>query len=51
MFIKRLSEIRIISFPAKDLLLVQSLEQDGFNIPKEIKHKDLAKKYNIPATH
>jgi len=37
-------------FSAKDLLLVQSLEKDGFKIPKEIKHKSLSKKYNIPET-
>ncbi len=47
---KKIKRNKNYFFSAKDLLLVQSLEQDGFNIPKEIKHKDLAKKYNIPAT-
>tara|TARA_B100000780_G_scaffold278792_1_gene253713 strand:+ start:212 stop:1948 length:1737 start_codon:yes stop_codon:yes gene_type:complete len=36
-------------FSAKDLALIQSLEKDGFAIPKEIKHNEMAKKYDIPS--
>ena len=36
-------------FSAKDLALIQSLEKDGFVIPKEIKHNEMAKKYDIPS--
>ncbi len=46
---KKIKKNRKYFFSAKDLALIESLEADGFEIPKEIKHKELAKKYNIPS--
>ena len=46
---KKIKKNRKYFFSAKDLALIESLEVDGFEIPKEIKHKELAKKYSIPS--
>ena len=46
---KKIKKNRKYFFSAKDLALIESLEADGFEIPKEIKHKELAKKYSIPS--
>ena len=35
-------------FSAKDLALVESLQVDGFEIPKTLKYNEIAKKYSIP---
>ncbi len=35
-------------FSAKDLVLIESLKNDGFKIPKEINIDETAKKYNVP---
>ena len=35
-------------FSAKDLVLIESLESDGFKIPKEINIEETAQKYNVP---
>ena len=36
-------------FSAKDLALIESLEKDGFKIPKDLKYREIAKKYDIPS--
>ena len=47
---KKIKRSREYFFSAKDLVLVESLESDGFKIPKEIKYEEIAKKYNVPKT-
>ena len=46
---KKIKRNKKYFFSAKDLALIQSLEKDGFVIPKEIKHNEAAKKYDIPS--
>ena len=41
-------KIESIFYSAKDLALIESLETDGFLIPKEIGHSEIAKDYPIP---
>ena len=38
-----------VFFSAKDLALVESLANDGFEIPKELEYQKISKKYNIPS--
>ena len=45
---KKIKRNKNYFFSAKDLALVQSLEADGINIPKEIKTKEMEAKYSIP---
>ena len=45
---KKIKKNKKYFFSAKDLVLIESLLVDGFKIPKEIKYKDLSKKYSIP---
>ncbi len=45
---KKIKRNKNYFFSAKDLALIESLEADNFSIPKEIKHKEIAKKYSIP---
>ena len=45
---KKIKKNRDYFFSAKDLALVQSLAIDGIKIPKEIKYKEVEKKYVIP---
>ena len=45
---KKIRKNKNYFFSAKDLALVESLEVDGLSIPKEIKHKEISKKYTIP---
>ena len=45
---KKIKRNKKYFFSAKDLVLIESLLVDGFKIPKEIKYKDLSKKYSIP---
>ena len=45
---KKIKKNRDYFFSAKDLALVQSLAIDGIRIPKEIKYKEIEKKYAIP---
>ena len=45
---KKIKKNKKYFFSAKDLALIESLETDGFLIPKEIKHKERSKGYNIP---
>ena len=47
---KKIKRNKDYFFSAKDLVLVESLEKDGFTIPKEINHKEIAKKYSVPAS-
>ena len=46
---KKIKKNRKYFFSAKDLALVESLVQDGFQIPKELDYKEIAKKYNVPS--
>ena len=45
---KKIKRNKNYFFSAKDLALIESLESDNFSIPKEIKHKEIAKNYIIP---
>ena len=45
---KKIKKNKNYFYSAKDLALVESLELDGFLIPKEIKHTELSKQYSIP---
>ena len=45
---KKIKRNRDYFFSAKDLILIEALEKDGFKIPKEIKHKEAAKRYGVP---
>ena len=45
---KKIKRNRSYFFSAKDLVLIESLELDGFRIPKEIKINEIAKNYNVP---
>jgi hypothetical protein len=45
---KKIKRDKKYFFSAKDLVFVESLANDGFNIPKEIDYKTIAKKYNVP---
>ena len=46
---KKIKKNRKYFFSAKDLALVESLAQDGFEIPKEFDYQEISKKYNIPS--
>ena len=45
---KKIKRNKKYFFSAKDLVLVEALEKDGLKIPKELNHKDVAKKYSVP---
>ncbi|MFL2889913.1 MAG: hypothetical protein ACJZ4O_03580 [Pelagibacteraceae bacterium] len=45
---KKIKKNKNYFFSAKDLALMESLEIDGFEIPNDIKLKDIATKYNVP---
>jgi hypothetical protein len=45
---KKIRRNKAYFFSAKDLALIESLEKDGFKIPKEINFKKIAAKYNVP---
>ena len=45
---KKIKKNKKYFFSAKDLVLVEALEVDGLKIPKEIKHREISKKYDIP---
>ena len=45
---KRISKNRKYFYSAKDLSLVESLEKDGFEIPKNSNISELSNKYEIP---
>ena len=45
---KKIKRNKDYFFSAKDLILIEALEKDGFKIPKEIKHKEAAKRYGVP---
>ena len=46
---KKIKRNKKYFFSAKDLVLIESLEKDGFKIPKEFDYKEIAKKYSIPS--
>ena len=45
---KKIKRNRSYFYSAKDVAVLESLENDGIVIPKEINHKDLSENYNIP---
>tara|TARA_A100001011_G_C14293055_1_gene837107 strand:- start:764 stop:2512 length:1749 start_codon:yes stop_codon:yes gene_type:complete len=45
---KKLRKNKKYFISLKDLVLLESLESDGFNIPKDMKYKNIAKEYNPP---
>ena len=47
---KKIKRNKKYFFSTKDLVLIESLEADGFKIPKDIKHKEMSQKYTIPET-
>ncbi len=46
---KRIKKNRKYFFSAKDIALVESLANDGFEIPKELDYQEISKQYNIPS--
>ena len=46
---KKIKKNRKYFFSAKDLALVESLANDGIEIPKEFNYQEISKKYNIPS--
>ncbi len=45
---KKIKRNRSYFYSAKDIAVLESLENDGIVIPKEINHKGLSENYNIP---
>lgn len=45
---KKIKRNKNYFYSAKDIAVLESLENDGIVIPKEIDHKKLSKNYNIP---
>ncbi len=45
---KKIKRNRNYFYSAKDIAVLESLENDGLQIPKEIDHKKLSMNYNIP---
>ena len=45
---KKIKRNRDYFYSAKDLALIESLEVDGFSIPKEINHNEISKNYSVP---
>ncbi len=46
---KKIKRNKKYFFSAKDLVLIEALEKDGFKIPNDIKYKEISKKYSIPS--
>ncbi len=47
---KKIKRNRNYFYSAKDLAVLESLENDGVIVPKEIEHKNLSKSFNIPSS-
>ena len=45
---KKIKRNKNYFYSAKDIAVLESLENDGITIPKEINHKSLSENYNIP---
>ena len=45
---KKIKKNKNYFYSAKDVAVLESLENDGISIPKEINHKALSESYNIP---
>tara|TARA_A100001015_G_scaffold272573_1_gene327278 strand:- start:499 stop:2229 length:1731 start_codon:yes stop_codon:yes gene_type:complete len=45
---KKIKKNRKYFFSAKDLAMIESLAQDGFEIPKEFNYQEISKQYSIP---
>ncbi len=45
---KKIKRNKKYFFSAKDLVLIETLEADGFDIPKDIDYENIAKKYSVP---
>ncbi len=46
---KKIKKNKKYFFSAKDLALVESLVNDGFEIPKDFNYQEISKKYSIPS--
>ncbi|MDB9752463.1 hypothetical protein OAA95_01245 [Pelagibacteraceae bacterium] len=46
---KKISKNKKYFFSAKDLALIESLINEGFEMPKELKYQEMSKKYNVPS--
>ncbi len=46
---KKIKKNRKYFFSAKDIALVESLANDGFEIPKEFNYAEISEKYNVPS--
>ena len=46
---KKIKRDKKYFFSAKDLALIEALSKDGFKIPKDLKYKEIAKKYDVPS--
>ena len=46
---KKIKRNKNYFFSAKDLALIESLKEDGFEIPKDINFEKISKKYSIPS--
>ena len=46
---KKIKKNRKYFFSAKDLAMVESLAQDGLEIPKELNYQEISKQYSIPS--
>ena len=47
---KKIKKNKKYFFSAKDLALIESFVQDGFEIPKELNYLEISKKYDIPSS-
>ena len=45
---KKIKKNKKYFYSAKDVALIESLINDGFKIPKDINHKELSSKYDVP---
>ena len=45
---KKIKRNKNYFYSAKDIAVLEALENDGIKIPKEINHKSLSESYNIP---
>ena len=46
---KKIKKNKKYFFSAKDLALVESLANDGFEIPKEFNYEEISQKYSVPS--
>ena len=46
---KKIKKNKKYFFSAKDLAVIESLAQDGIEIPKDLNYQEISKKYNVPS--